>query len=195
MVKHGISAIILAGGLSRRMGEDKRALPLDGKTLLKYSVDLARKFSDDILISANDYLPVFSEFRVIPDREEGAGPLLAIASVLPHIKYSDSLVLTCDMPFINEEIIQNLINHHVDAKISLFRFEQMAQPFPSIVPKSSLREIEKIIGKNIRSMKMSLEELPVNFLLPDTTLNEHTFLNINRPEDVWKAGKFLAKFK
>lgn len=185
------SAIILAGGLSRRMGKDKRSLSLHGKTLFNYSKELATHFSDEILISANDDLPLFAGFPRIPDTEKGAGPLLAIASTLPHASHPDSLVLTCDMPFLSVEIIERLINQHIPGKISLYLIDQILQPFPAIIPGSCLQQLENCIAKNIRSMKKALEELPVNLIVTKSSSNELSFLNINRQDEFKKAEKIL----
>ena len=62
------TAIILAGGQSRRMGSNKALISYLGKPLIRYSIDLALQFSNDILLISNNHDLDYLGFPVIPDR-------------------------------------------------------------------------------------------------------------------------------
>lgn len=104
-----LTAIILAGGKSKRMGENKALVPFLGKSLIQYAIDLALKFTDDILISANTRdLDQFG-FQVIPDIADVKAPLAGIHSGLRASATDWNLVLTCDMPNVSKEVIRMLL--------------------------------------------------------------------------------------
>ena len=101
-----VTAIILAGGKSRRMGSNKAFLKYGSTTFIEHQVMMLRKIFDEIILSANDTnaytslkLPIVSD--VIPER----GPLSGICAGLSRAKSSHAFVIACDMPFINEKLI------------------------------------------------------------------------------------------
>jgi len=104
------SAIVLAGGDSRRMGRDKALLPVRGTPLIDLIVDrLARRF-DDVLISAGQGGGRrFPGRTVIPDAEPGQGPLMGIATALPRIRHDLAFVIACDIPRIDLDFVERLI--------------------------------------------------------------------------------------
>ena len=111
------AAIILAGGLGRRMGyQQKGLIQLDERPLIEYALDKVRPYTDSIIISANKELDQYASFGypVIADVDPYAlrGPLAGIysvASTLPDdIEFIQ--VLPCDTPFLPNQIVEDL--HH-----------------------------------------------------------------------------------
>jgi len=101
---HSFSAIILAGGLSRRMGQDKALLQLNGKTMLQRTCELAAAAGcNEVLISrnANGY---------IQDEIANRGPLAGIAAALKQANNPLCLVLPVDMPALQPADLQPLLN-------------------------------------------------------------------------------------
>jgi len=99
MLKPPASAVVLAGGDSRRMGRDKSLLPIAGKPMIAHIVDRLRGLFDDIVIGGGrpgDY--DFLGLEVVPDFAPGQGPLMGIASALPRMKNDLGFVIACDMP-------------------------------------------------------------------------------------------------
>jgi len=101
-----VTAIILAGGKSRRMGLNKAFLKYGDTTFIEHQVMMLRKIFDEIILSANDEnayaglkLTIVSD--VIPEK----GPLSGICAGLSRAKSSHAFVIACDMPFINEKLI------------------------------------------------------------------------------------------
>ena len=104
------SAIVLAGGDSRRMGRDKALLPVRGRPLIALIMDrLAGRF-DDILISAgpgDDRR--FPGRTVVVDAAPGQGPLMGIATALPRIRHDLAFIIACDIPHIDLDFVERLI--------------------------------------------------------------------------------------
>ena len=92
-----LSAVILAGGNSRRMGTDKALLVLQGRSLIGTIVDRVRMITDEIWISANDQFKYeFLGLPVIQDVYQGQGPLAGLHSGMRHTGRPLVLLLACD---------------------------------------------------------------------------------------------------
>jgi molybdopterin-guanine dinucleotide biosynthesis protein A len=104
-----ISAAILAGGRSRRMGTDKALLTLEpgGPPLAAIAIDRVRRIADDVFLVAPPRSK-YSQFGVsiLPDLYEEGGPLGGIAAALVHARHDACLVVACDMPFLNVELLR-----------------------------------------------------------------------------------------
>jgi molybdenum cofactor guanylyltransferase len=110
VLREQATAIVLAGGQSRRMGQDKALLPLEGRPLLEHVVDRLRPLFPEILVSAGqtDREPL-PGVRVIPDEAPGHGPLMGIASALAASSHALNFVVACDMPEIDERLVRRLL--------------------------------------------------------------------------------------
>ena len=103
-----LSAAVLAGGMSSRMGQDKAFLRLepDGPMLLEIVLHQLRGVADDVLIVAND-VARYERFgaRVVPDVIPGFGTLSGIHAALQGSTYGYCLIVACDMPLLNPDVL------------------------------------------------------------------------------------------
>ena len=105
------SAIILAGGQSRRMGRDKALIEYQGRPIIAHVIDTLRVLSDDLVVVSNrpDLYGSFGA-RVAADYEPPCGPLGGIAAGLQAVRYPLAVVVACDMPFLNVTLLRWLID-------------------------------------------------------------------------------------
>jgi len=104
-----VSAFILAGGKSTRMGTDKAFAVLDGRTLLARMLDLARQVTPRVRIVGNR--EKFSPFApVIEDVFPGCGPLGGIHAALKSSQSDLNVLLAVDVPFVSLTLLQYSIN-------------------------------------------------------------------------------------
>lgn len=104
------SAIILAGGQSRRMGQDKSLMPLDGQPMIQRLADRLRPLFGELLIGANDPEKYrFLGADVVPDRDPGQGPLMGIASCMARARHELGFVISCDIPDIDADLITEML--------------------------------------------------------------------------------------
>lgn len=108
-----LSVVVVAGGKSVRLGEDKRQLRLwgpEGPTLLEHTVELVARFSQDIVVVLNDP-PSWTALgaTLVPDAFPGSGVLGGIYSGLSAAAHEHTLVVAGDMPFLNEALIAWMI--------------------------------------------------------------------------------------
>lgn len=103
-----VSVAVLAGGQSRRMGTDKALLRFEGVPLLGRVLRIVEQVSEDVFIVGAR--PAYQEFgvRVVADGYPGAGPLGGIATALQHARHDRVLVVACDMPLLNLELLRAL---------------------------------------------------------------------------------------
>lgn len=106
-----LSAAVLAGGQSRRMGQNKALLSLvpEGPPMLGIVLDRLRQVADDLTIVANDSAP-YEGFgvRIVPDLLPGSGALGGIQAALVAAEHEHCLVVACDMPFLNMRLLQRM---------------------------------------------------------------------------------------
>jgi molybdopterin-guanine dinucleotide biosynthesis protein A len=104
-----LSAVVLAGGRSRRMGTDKALLrlPSGGPTLIERVVTAARAVADEVIVVAEDAgrlppMPV----RTAPDAIAGAGPLAGLVAGFAAARHPDILALACDLPYLSVPLLR-----------------------------------------------------------------------------------------
>ncbi len=106
-----LSAAVLAGGRSTRMGRDKALLPLvpGGPPMIRLVLDRVRAVADDVTI-VSESRPGYDAFgaRVVPDDFPGTGALGGIATGLRHAAHAHCLVVACDMPFLSLPLLRRM---------------------------------------------------------------------------------------
>lgn len=104
-----ISAIILAGGKSSRMGYDKAFIKIGGKAIIERTTETLKPLFDEIIIVANEPAK-YSRFdlKVVKDIKPDCGPLSGIHSGLVNSDTQFNFVVACDMPFLNPSLIKFL---------------------------------------------------------------------------------------
>jgi len=112
------TAIILAGGRSSRMGQDKSLLSTNDIPLIGKIASQLEGHFPEIIVSAND----MEKYRVfasagIPDLEAGKGPLMGIYSALLCSEHEINFVVACDIPELDMQYIQDLIKEAKDHQI------------------------------------------------------------------------------
>jgi molybdenum cofactor guanylyltransferase len=183
--------VVLCGGQSSRMGSDKGLLILNDRTWTQKAIDTLNNFKTPIVISINknqyqDYSTIFPIDTLIPDDTslQLYGPLCGLLSI--HLKYpkEDLLILACDMPLIDAELIKELVKKYrtetaVDAFIYINDGEP--EPLPGIYKSKGLAYVHYLYSNNQlprHSMKYMLEQISTSVSrLPDDKKN--CFRNFN----------------
>src|SRR5438270_7356194 len=104
-----LSAFVLAGGRSSRMGSDKAFLEINGQTLLARALQLATSVTDDAYIvgSRDKFQPLGA---TVEDIYSDRGPLGGIHAALSATKRELNLVLAVDLPFIEPKFLDSLVH-------------------------------------------------------------------------------------
>ena len=131
-----ISAVLLAGGESRRMSKDKATLLFRGKPLWQIQLDLLRKLEPaEIFVSARaDPAWRPADVQFVPDELPSRGPLSGLTATLARIRSSHLLVLAIDMPFMSEGHLRYLCNGIGTDRGVLPIIGRRAEPLAAIYP-------------------------------------------------------------
>ena len=108
-----VTAIVLCGGGSKRMGQDKASLPFGAETMLDRIVRITRTLSSDVIVVGRRDQPGVT----VHDAVEDQGPLSGIAAGLSASKTDLNLVIACDMPLIRPAVLQRLLDAIGDADV------------------------------------------------------------------------------
>jgi molybdopterin-guanine dinucleotide biosynthesis protein A len=183
-----LTAIILAGGQSLRMGLDKTLIPYLGKPLIQYSIDLALCFTKNIIISANQDELRSLRFPVVTDIYPVKAPLAGIHAGLKFSKTNWNLVLTCDMPNVSTHLINLLISKlEKETELVLPGHHGYIEPLCGFYNKSLITVIESNIGKNKLSPLDLLKVSPHNIVQMEGVFDENissVFKNVNSRNDL-----------
>ncbi|MBF0362921.1 MAG: NTP transferase domain-containing protein [Oligoflexia bacterium] len=216
-----IFGLVLVGGKSERMGTDKGQLkhPHQDQHQLGYSYDLLSNFCDKVFVSCREdqkELPYLKDYPQIHDQHEFTlegkirGPIVGILSSLNKIKIEvkddfSLLVLACDMPYVDEKVLQYLIQSHqqqqqqqqesknflVSCFINPDTDKAWPEPLCAIYDYSAKKYLQEILFEREikcprKMLSILLEEKKLVNMIKLPASSEKALLNINTKEDYEK---------
>jgi len=183
-----ISAVLLAGGESRRMGRDKATLLFRGRPLWQIQFDLLRRLQpEEIFVSARTDPPWRpSDVQFVSDEPPSCGPLSGLSATLARISTDHLLALAIDMPLMTENYLRSICNLIEPERGVLPMIGNRAEPLVGIYPKGTGADfitalsgsdfsLQSLIKKLVEAGKLSL----VNVLEEETKF----FRNFNNLSD------------
>lgn len=197
------TAIILAGGSSSRMGENKALLRICGKSVIKIMIEKVESLFKNILIITNEP-EVYNKFglKMYEDVYPGHGPLSGVHSGLKHSTTHKNFFISCDLPLMSTEAIEYINNYDTEKPIVLYKNQNYIEKLCGIYSKECEIAAEKLLtesaidtstGKFNASMS-SLIALCDKEIIEFESLpfyNPNTFLNMNTKEDYKKILKLI----
>ena len=202
----GLSGVILAGGKSRRMGKDKAFLEVGGRMLIQRVLDVVTALCDDVVIVTNTperYAPFGA--RLVRDIFPGAGALGGLYTGLHAARHARSVVVACDMPFLNRGLLQYMADlaREFDAVIPALGSVRPdlsdtsnarkwgLHPLHAVYGKACLMPIERAIQQGDLRVIAFLPEVRVRFVGPEEVERfdpeGRSFFNANTPEELAQA--------
>ena len=184
----GVSAVILAGGESRRMGNNKALLPYrNGRFIDAVYRQMAAIFPEVILVTNTPELYQALPCRKVADLYPGMGALAGIHAGLHHSVNSYVFVVACDMPCLNSRLIRHLAARAEGHAVVVAESGSGVEPLHALYSKDSLDSIEQMLAageKRVTALfpKVRLLQLPVAEIArldPEFT----SFRNINTLEE------------
>jgi molybdopterin-guanine dinucleotide biosynthesis protein A len=184
-----LSAVILAGGESRRMGSDKAFLPVNGQPLITRMVATVRQAGiERVFISGRagqDYPNLGC--AVLYDREQGCGPLGGLERALDSSTTNLLLVLAVDFPLMNRDVLERLAAHCDALTGAVPELDDGLQPLAAIYP----RRCHEIACACLAHNRLAAREFAEACLHERAVRrwrvpprDQGAFLNWNRPEDL-----------
>lgn len=183
-----ITAILLAGGKSTRMGEDKGLVLFNGMMMAEHVLAAAKKIASHILIITTN--PAYSRFgyTCIEDQLKDRGPLGGIYTGLMASSTQKNIVLGCDMPFLSDRLLKELVSNFADEDVLLTEHKGLAEPLCSVYDKKCAAHIMSVLEQNqfkITSALAGLKTRVISFDKEDW-FRGNEFANINSIEELNK---------
>jgi molybdopterin-guanine dinucleotide biosynthesis protein A len=184
-----ITGIILSGGKSIRMGENKAFIQIEGVPIIRRIYDLFKQLFQEVII-VTDQKDLFSNFdsRICSDLIPGKGALGGLYTGIFFSSFQHSFCVACDMPFIRKSLVQYLIENIDDADVIVPRTKDGLQPLHAIYSKHCIDPIRKLIDAG-RSKIIDLY-CQVNVKIVDEKdflcldPGRESFINVNTPEEL-----------
>jgi molybdenum cofactor guanylyltransferase len=143
---HDITGIILSGGKSTRMGENKSFLKIGSSVIIEQITNLMKSIFDEVIIITNEpELYEFLNIKTFLDIYKNVGPIAGIHSGLINSKSDKNFIISCDIPLMNAEMISSIIDYPSDSLITVPRSDSYIQQLCATYNKSLIPVIEKII--------------------------------------------------
>jgi len=195
-----LTAIILAGGKSSRIGsdKDKAILKLNGKRLIDIVISKLKHIVGDniIIVGPPEKYPSYKQ--IVPDLFNQRGLLVGLYSGLKASASQYNLVVGCDMPFLKLELLQYMRDKIDSNDIIIPRYaKSYIEPLCAIYSKDCLSVMERNIEAGILSIRRIFPYLKVKYIEEkeikrvDPELN--SFFNINFKEDFIRAEELIRK--
>ena len=193
-----ISAVLLAGGQSRRMGRDKATILFRGKPLWQIQLGLLRKLQPaEIFVSARTdpaWRPLDVTF--VPDEPPSRGPLSGLTATLARIQSSHLLALAIDMPLMNEEHLRFLCSEIQRGCGVLPMIGDLAEPLAAIYPAEACDTFSAALSGNDFALQALTNQLVKTGKLRAVRVPEEEqrcYWNFNEPADMYdQPGSRIA---
>ena len=169
MTQRRVSAVILAGGRSRRFGRDKLAEPIGGRPLLEHAIDAVRPFVTQILVVGppaeagagwstrqDSELSLPPDVSLVQDSVAHEGPLVGLVGGLRAARETLVVVVGGDMPTLVPSVIEALLTELDDPEIdaAILQHEGRARPLPMVVRRAAgLAAAERLVEGGERRLR------------------------------------------
>ena len=188
-----ITAVLLAGGESRRMGRDKATLLFHGKPLWQIQLELLRRLKPaEILVSARtdpSWRPADVQF--VADDLPSRGPLSGIAASLAQVHTAHLLALPMDMPFMRESYLHYLCDQIEPGTGVVPTIDGRAEPLAAIYPREADNDFRTALAGTDFSVQSVVRRLVESGKLQEVRVKEHEmklFLNLNELSDLERCS-------
>ncbi|MET0772838.1 MAG: molybdenum cofactor guanylyltransferase [Candidatus Limnocylindrales bacterium] len=156
------SVLVLAGGASRRMGTDKRAVPIEGTPMLLRTIERLAGLPVMLAIDPRDppNVPLPAHVRVIPDSRPGEGPLAALEAGLAALTVPTVLVVAADMPWVEPSVLRLLARRlasHAEVDVACLADSAGPRPLPLAVRRAAtLAHLTSLLDTGERRLRALL---------------------------------------
>lgn len=198
----GVSGIVLAGGLSRRLGRDKAIEPIGGEPLIARCIGRLSAVADEIIVVVNDIergkqLPLPPTCRVVVDVYADSGSLGGIFSGVSAMNIEWGVVVACDMPFLNIALLRYMLSLRdgFDAVVPVL--DGRPEPTHALYSKACLPHIERRLQAGDLKIARFFDDVSVRYVSQEE-VEAHdpdhlSFFNVNTQSDLDRALALAAQ--
>ena len=186
---NNVNGYILAGGKSSRMGKDKGLINYNGIAIVEHIIGQIKPLVNKLVIVSNNIEYEKFGFEVINDLMKGIGPAGGIYTALRHTDLELNFIVSCDMPYINKDGVQYIIQNSIHSQITVPEKDGITEPLVGVYSKDCLNKWTQLIQQR----KIKLQEMILHFKLNIINVNDNIlfdnnfFMNINTKKDLDNA--------
>ncbi len=197
-----MTAIILAGGKSTRLGRSKAHETIGNESLLCHVIHILTPLTSEIIVvtaqgQGDLRIPSQPDVRSTVDLYQGRGPLAGIHSGLIQASSSSSFVVACDMPFLNQRLLHYMMGLAPDFDIVIPRVDGRLEPLHAVYSKACLPQIEKLLEEGTLSLNALILQTMVKYVGEeeiDRFDPDHlSFFNLNTQTDLDRARVLVGE--
>lgn len=189
--KYQATGIILAGGKSIRMGENKAFIEIEGAPIIHRIHNLFKELFREIMIVTNQK-ELFSNLdsKIYNDLLPNKGVLGGLYTGIFFSTFNYSFCVACDMPFIKKPLVQYLMGHIQDDDVDVIvpRTKDGLQPLHAIYSKNCLEPIKKIIDQGKYKIIDIYDMVKVKIIQENDFISfdplSESFINVNTPTEL-----------
>ena len=197
----GVTAVVLAGGMSRRLGRNKALEPFLGQPLIRRVIERMRRVASDTIVVANTVdriaeLDLPKEVSAVVDEYPGKGSLGGIYTGLNAAPNRWAVFCACDMPFVSPDLYRMLLDRRADCDAVVPMIDGRPEPIHAAYSRDCLDAIRTRIDADDLKIASFFEDVRVD-LVPESevrTVDSHlrSFFNINTQQDLESAQSMAA---
>jgi molybdopterin-guanine dinucleotide biosynthesis protein A len=197
-----VTGIVLTGGKSKRLNRDKAFVKLEGISIIKRVISSLSNIVNELIIVTNEEKKdVYSSFgtniKVVTDIFPERAALGGLYTGLSYSNNNYSIVVACDMPFLNSSLLQYMVNLSPGYDAVIPRIGNYLEPLHAVYSKKCVTTAENLINQNDLSIRKLIGFLRVRYVLKKEIMiydpEIESFFNINNNFDLEKAEKIVEK--
>ena len=188
-----LTVAIMAGGQSSRIGTDKSFVLFEGRPMIENVLDTVSGLGDETLLITNkpdEYEHL--NLSMVSDVYPGLGPLGGIFTAVHAASHPHTLIVACDMPWLNRPLLEYMISLRQTADVVVPRWEKFPEPLHAIYSKACLDPIEEKLKARMLKITVFFGQVNVRFVereeIERFDEDGRSFANINSPQDLKEAS-------
>lgn len=183
MSRSDITGVILAGGRSTRMGQDKGLVQIAGKPLFEHIAGRLSPMVTEVLVNSNQNQAQYGrEFTVVADIiQDHSGPLAGMLTGLKSIKTEWALFVPCDVPSFPQNLAEQFWRHKGESWAVYARDEARDHPTLCLLSKSIIPALENFLLNGERKVMLFFTQINA---IPVVFADKDAFMNLNTPADI-----------
>jgi len=187
------TAVILAGGESRRMGTDKSLCDVGGRPLIAHVAAQLAYFPERLIGASDPAKYAFLGLPVVPDRAPGHGPLMGILSCVERAAHDRCFVTACDIPRLDPTFVLGLIDQAADVDVVMPRLpDGRTEPLLAVYRRSIVPAATELLAAGPRRIVALLDRVRVRHVPFGPPA---WYRNLNSPDDLaaWRRDLGLDR--
>jgi molybdopterin-guanine dinucleotide biosynthesis protein A len=197
------NCIVLAGGKGLRLGRDKALEIVGDSKLIQRAISRISFLNSEIIIVAATDKQSFIRFvdypklNLVVDTYPNKGPLGGILTGLSASHSIYNLVVACDMPFLNRDLLRYMIQAASGVDLVVPRIKSLVEPLHAVYSKNCVAPIKGLIDRGRLSVSQLFDLVKVRYIEAGEIERfdpEHlSFFNVNNEADLKRARELMKK--